>query len=110
MFGISSLGTASIEEISNLVKTPKLFQLYVHKDKGLNKALIERCKESNFEAMAVTVDTAVGGNRERDLKTGFKSPPELTLGTMLEYALKPSWALNYILRSNLNYLWLKTTK
>ena len=48
MFGISSLGTASIEEISNLVKTPKLFQLYVHKDKGLNKALIERCKESNF--------------------------------------------------------------
>ena len=57
MFGISSLGTASIEEISNLVKTPKLFQLYVHKDKGLNKALIERCKESNFEAMAVTVDT-----------------------------------------------------
>ena len=53
MFGISSLGTASIEEISNLVKTPKLFQLYVHKDKGLNKALIERCKESNFEALSL---------------------------------------------------------
>ena len=45
MFGISSLGTASIEEISNLVKTPKLFQLYVHKDKGLNKALIEKVGE-----------------------------------------------------------------
>ena len=69
MFGISSLGTASIEEISSLVSTPKLFQLYVHKDKGLNNALIERCKASNFEAMAVTVDTAVGGNRERDLYT-----------------------------------------
>ena len=66
MFGISSLGTASIEEISNLVSTPKLFQLYVHKDQGLNNDLIDRCKNSNFEAMAVTVDTAVGGNRERD--------------------------------------------
>jgi len=79
MFGISSLGTASIEEISSLVSTPKLFQLYVHKDKGLNKVLIDRCKSSNFETMAVTVDTAVGGNRERDLKTGFTIPMQLVL-------------------------------
>jgi len=96
MFGISSLGTASIEEISNLVKTPKLFQLYVHKDKGLNKALIERCKESNFEAMAVTVDTAVGGNRERDLRTGFTSPPKLTLSSLFSFATKPMWGINYL--------------
>ena len=48
MFGISSLATASIEEISNLISTPKLFQLYVHNDKGLNKELIDRCKDSNF--------------------------------------------------------------
>ncbi len=95
MFGISSLGTASIEEISNLVKTPKLFQLYVHKDKGLNKALIERCKESNFEAMAVTVDTAVGGNRERDLYTGFTIPMKLKLSSVLSFMLHPKWALDY---------------
>ena len=95
MFGISSLGTASIEEISNLVKTPKLFQLYVHKDKGLNKALIERCKESNFEAMAVTVDTAVGGNRERDLYTGFTIPMKLKLNSVASFMLHPKWAIDY---------------
>ena len=95
MFGISSLGTASIEEISKLVETPKLFQLYVHKDKGLNNALIERCIESNFEAMAVTVDTAVGGNRERDLYTGFTIPMKLKLNSILSFALHPMWALNY---------------
>ena len=95
MFGISSLGTASIEEISNLVKTPKLFQLYVHKDKGLNKALIERCKESNFEAMAVTVDTAVGGNRERDLYTGFTIPMKLKLSSVVSFMLHPKWAVDY---------------
>ena len=95
MFGISSLGTASIEEISCLVKTPKLFQLYVHKDKGLNKALIERCKESNFEAMAVTVDTAVGGNRERDLYTGFTIPMKLKLGSVVSFMLHPKWAVDY---------------
>ena len=95
MFGISSLGTASIEEISSLVSTPKLFQLYVHKDEGLNKDLIDRCKDSNFEAMAVTVDTAVGGNRERDLQTGFTIPMKLSLNSALSFMTHPSWALNY---------------
>ncbi len=95
MFGISSLGTASIEEISNLVTTPKLFQLYVHKDKGLNRSLIERCKEAKFEAMAVTVDTAVGGNRERDLYTGFTIPMKLKLNSIFSFMYHPMWALNY---------------
>ena len=95
MFGISSLGTASIEEISELVSTPKLFQLYVHKDKGLNKDLIDRCKDSNFEAMAVTVDTAVGGNRERDLYTGFTIPMKLKLSSILSFMTHPKWAFDY---------------
>jgi len=95
MFGVSSLGTASIEEVSNLVSTPKLFQLYVHKDKGLNDNLIERCKESNFETMAVTVDTAVGGNRERDLYSGFTIPMKLKLDSILSFMTHPMWAFNY---------------
>jgi len=61
MFGISSLGTVSIEEIAQTISTPKLFQLYVHKDKGLTRNMIDRCKEANFDAMALTVDTIVGG-------------------------------------------------
>ncbi len=99
MFGISSLGTASIEEISELISTPKLFQLYVHKDQGLNKDLVDRCKVSNFEAMAVTVDTAVGGNRERDLYSGFTIPMKLTLSSMISFGLHPRWAFNYLTHS-----------
>ncbi len=99
MFGISSLATASIEEIANLISTPKLFQLYVHNDKGLNKELVERCKDSNFEAMAVTVDTIVGGNRERDLYTGFTIPMKLKFNSMMSFALHPSWAFNYFAHS-----------
>ena len=95
MFGISSLATASIEEISDLIKTPKLFQLYVHKDKGLNNSMIDRCKDSNFDVLALTVDTIVGGNRERDLYTGFTSPPRLTLKSLLSFAIHPNWAFNY---------------
>ena len=95
MFGVSSLGTASIEEVSNLISTPKLFQLYVHKDQGLNNDLINRCKASNFETMAVTVDTAVGGNRERDLYTGFTIPMKLKLDSILSFMTHPMWAYNY---------------
>ena len=95
MFGVSSLGTASIEEVSQLISTPKLFQLYVHKDQGLNEDLIDRCKESNFETMCVTVDTAVGGNRERDLYSGFTIPMKLKLDSILSFITHPMWALNY---------------
>ena len=96
MFGVSSLGTASIEEVSKLISTPKLFQLYVHKDQGLNSDLIDRCKESKFETMCVTVDTAVGGNRERDLYTGFTIPMKLKLNSILSFISHPMWALNYL--------------
>ena len=99
MFGISSLGTASIEEISDMISTPKLFQLYVHNDKGLNKDLVDRCKDSKFESMCVTVDTIVGGNRERDLYTGFTIPMKLKLNSLLSFATHPSWAINYLTHS-----------
>ena len=107
MFGVSSLGTASIEEISKLISTTKLFQLYVHKDQGLNDYLIEQCKEYNFETMAVTVDSAVGGNRERDLYTGFTIPLSLSLNSIISFATHPAWAFNYFTKpkwelSNLN--------
>ena len=107
MFGVSSLGTASIEEISNLISTPKLFQLYVHKDQGLNDYLIDQCKEHNFDTMAVTVDSSVGGNRERDLYTGFTIPLNLSLKSIISFATHPAWAFNYFTKpkwelSNLN--------
>jgi len=107
MFGVSSLGTASIEEIANLISTPKLFQLYVHKDQGLNDYLIDQCKEHDFDTMAVTVDSSVGGNRERDLYTGFTIPLNLSLKSIISFATHPAWAFNYFTKpkwelSNLN--------
>jgi len=97
-FGISSLATVSIEEIGRTISSPKMFQLYVHKDKGLNRSMIERCKAAQFDAIALTVDTIVGGNRERCLRTGFTSPPKLTPASAISFATHPRWTLDYLFR------------
>ncbi len=97
-FGISSLATVSIEEIGRTIASPKLFQLYVHKDKGLNAAMIAACKAAKFDAIALTVDTIVGGNRERCLRTGFTSPPRITPSSALSFAMHSRWTLDYLLR------------
>lgn len=97
-FGISSLATVSIEEIGAMGNNPKMFQLYVHKDKELNRSMIERCKAAKFDAIALTVDTIVGGKRERCLRSGFSSPPRFTPSSLLSYTLKPRWALDYVFR------------
>ncbi len=96
MFGISTMATTSIEEIGKLTEGPKLFQLYIHKDKGLTDNLIERCKQAGFNSMCLTVDTVVAGNRERDRRTGFSTPPRLTLGSLLSFVLHPGWTLNHL--------------
>lgn len=97
-FGISSLATRSIEEIAALTSGPKLFQLYVHKDKGLNTHMIERCQAAKFDALALTVDTIVSGKRERCLRSGFTTPPRFTPASILSYATRPRWTLDYVLR------------
>jgi L-lactate dehydrogenase (cytochrome) len=106
-FGISSLGTVSIEEIGRSIQSPKMFQLYYHKDQGLNRSMIDRCKDAEFDAIALTVDTIVGGNRERDLLTGFTSPPRLTPKSLLSFVSHPSWTLNYLFREKFELSQLK---
>ncbi len=98
MFGVSSLSTVSVEDIATSINSPKLFQLYYHKDKALNENMIYRAKEAKFDALALTVDTAVGGNRERDLRTGFTIPPKLTFRSLLSFLLHPEWTFNFIFR------------
>ncbi len=98
MYGVSTIGTRSIEELGELTNGPKLFQLYIHRDKGLTRDLIERCKAARFDALALTVDTIVSGNRERDYHTGMTTPPKLTLRSLLSFAMHPRWSLNYLLR------------
>jgi L-lactate dehydrogenase (cytochrome) len=97
-FGISSLASVSIEEIGERFKGPKMLQYYYHKDKGLNAALLEKARAANFDAVTLTVDTIVSGNRERCKRTGFTTPPRITPASALSYAIKPRWALDYMFR------------
>ncbi|WP_409439182.1 alpha-hydroxy acid oxidase [Psychromonas sp. GE-S-Ul-11] len=96
MFGVSSLGTVSMEEIAKQTNTPQVYQFYFHKDRALNKAMMERAKSAGVEVMMLTVDSITGGNRERDLRTGFSIPFRLNLSGMLQFVLKPMWGINYV--------------
>lgn len=96
MFGVSSLGTVSLEELRRAHQTPQVYQFYFHKDRGLNRAMMRRAKEAGVEVMMLTVDSITGGNRERDKRTGFSIPFRLTLRGMMQFAIKPRWALNYL--------------
>ena len=95
MFGVSSLGTVSLEDLRKAHNTPQIYQFYFHKDRGLNRAMLQRAKDARPEIMMLTVDSITGGNRERDLRTGFSIPFKLTLVGMLQFAIKPMWGINY---------------
>jgi L-lactate dehydrogenase (cytochrome) len=96
MFGVSSLGTVSLEELRKAYDTPQVYQFYFHKDRGLNRAMMQRAKEAGVQVMMLTVDSITGGNRERDLRTGFSIPFRLKLGGMAQFAIKPAWGLSYL--------------
>ena len=98
MYSLSSLSTTSIEEVGSATSGPKCFQLYIHKDRGMSWDFIERCKEADFSAICLTVDTLVAGNREKDLYTGMVIPPKFTLNSLFSFATHPNWSLNYLLR------------
>ena len=95
-YSMSTMATSSIEDVAEISNGPKLFQLYIHKDQSLTDNLIERCKASKFNALCLTVDTVVAGNREKDHRTGFTTPPKLTLKSLLSFAMHPKWSLNYL--------------
>ena len=96
MYSMSTMANTSIEEIANISSGPKLFQLYIHKDKSITDDLVDRCKRANFDGLCLTVDTIVAGNRERDHRSGFTTPPKLTLESLISFAKKPKWVFNYL--------------
>ena len=98
MYSLSSLSTTSIEEVGAATPGPKCFQLYIHKDRGMSWEFIDRCREANYSAICLTVDTLVAGNREKDLRTGMTIPPKFTLASLASFASHPGWSLNYLLR------------
>jgi L-lactate dehydrogenase (cytochrome) len=96
MFGVSSLGTVSLEELRKKHDTPQVYQFYFHKDRDLNRTMLQRAKDAGVDVMMLTVDSVTGGNRERDLRTGFSIPFRLTLGGMIQFVVKPMWGINYV--------------
>ena len=98
-YSMSTMANSTIEEISNISSGPKLFQLYVHKDQSITDDLIDRCRSSGFDGMCLTVDTLVAGNREKDHRTGFTTPPKLSLKSLMSFATHPMWVFNYLTHS-----------
>ena len=95
MFGVSSLGTVSLREVRKH-KNPQAYQFYFHKDRGLNKSMMEDAKDAGVNIMMLTVDSITGGNRERDLRTGFSIPFKLNFNGISQFVMKPMWGLNYL--------------
>ncbi len=90
-FTQSTMSICSIEDIAASVDKPFWFQLYVMKDRGFIKALIERAIAAKCSALCLTVDLQVIGQRHQDIKNGMSVPPEWSLSKLLDFASKPAW-------------------
>src|SRR4029453_7493219 len=90
-FTQSTMSICSIEDIAAAVDKPFWFQLYVMKDRGFIKALIERAIAAKCSALVLTVDLQVIGQRHQDIKNGMTVPPEWSLSKLIDFATKPAW-------------------
>jgi len=90
-FTQSTMSICSIEDIAGSVEKPFWFQLYVMKDRGFIKALIERAIAAKCSALCLTVDLQVIGQRHQDIKNGMSVPPEWTLSKLFDFAIRPAW-------------------
>ncbi len=99
-YAMSTMSTQSLEHIGGLNNAPKIFQVYVFRDRGLTEALVERCQAAKYDALCLTVDTPLSGNRERDRRNGLSIPPKWTLKSLSEFAIHPSWSFNAKFRSS----------
>jgi L-lactate dehydrogenase (cytochrome) len=90
-YSLSTLGATTIEDVAKACNGPKCFQIYVMKDRGLTREFIQRCKDANFDSLALTVDLPVASNRERELRYGFSMPPKLNLAGIAGFAMRPAW-------------------
>jgi L-lactate dehydrogenase (cytochrome) len=95
-FCLSTMSIASIEDVAAAVEKPFWFQLYVMKDRGLVRALIERAAAAKCSALVLTIDLQVLGQRHRDVHNGLTVPPEIRLKNILDIARKPAWALSVL--------------
>jgi L-lactate dehydrogenase (cytochrome) len=96
LYILSSVGSRSLEEVANGSQGPRWFQLYVGRDRGLTKALVERARETGYTALVLTVDVPRAGARERDRRNGFTVPPRVTSRTVAEGVRHPRWSFQFL--------------
>lgn len=96
MYSLSTLGTTSMEDVADVSAGPKMFQIYIHKDRGLTLEFVERTKAAGYDALCLTVDMVAAGNRERDLRTGFVMPPRLTRASLFSFITHPKWMFDLL--------------
>jgi L-lactate dehydrogenase (cytochrome) len=90
------MSSRSIEEVRAVSDGRLWFQVYAWRDRGLVKEMVDRAAAAGYEALVLTVDTAVLGRRERDVRRGFSMPPQLGLGTVVDGALHPGWTWSFV--------------
>ena len=95
-YTLSTLSTRSIEEVRAVSNGRLFFQVYAWRDRGLVQEMIQRAAHERYEALMLTVDTAVFGRRERDVRRGFSLPPTLGPGTLIDGAVHPAWTLAFL--------------
>ena len=95
-FCLSTMSICSIEDVAGAVDKPFWFQLYVMKDRGFIRSLIERAAAAKCSALVLTVDLQILGQRHRDIKNGMTVPPELRIKNFIDIATKPAWALSVL--------------
>src|ERR1700716_4293538 len=95
-FTLSTMSICSIEDVAQATGKPFWFQLYVMKDRGFIKALIERAAAAKCSALVLTVDLQVLAQRHCDIRNGMTIPPEIRLGNLVAIATKPAWALSIL--------------
>jgi L-lactate dehydrogenase (cytochrome) len=102
-YSLSTMSTRSIEEVAAVSDGPKWFQVYTWKDRGLVKELVDRSAAAGYEALWLTVDTAVLGQRERDTRRGFSVPPQIGPGTIIDGIVHPGWTYDFITHEPLEF-------
>ena len=90
-YTLSTMGTVSLEDVAMAADADRWFQLYIWRDRGLSRELVDRAAASGYRVLMITVDTPVPGRRERDLSNGFTIPPALRPGSLLDMAAHPRW-------------------
>ncbi len=97
LYTLSTMATTTLEDIATLTNSPKMFQIYILRDRELTKEFVTRCKSSSYEALCLTVDAPVAGNRERDIVNGMTMPPRFNLKNLWSYATHFEWFFNVLL-------------